>query len=134
MSWIVTLAATSFLPILAVLRLERLLSPPPCRITAPLTLPPIESYFVPAQTQSFGYDFDGNSPPTGYGPTPTMRRIGLVSMVSQLGTGLPNGNTTLSFTYDYLNRRVEKKVSNTATQNLFRIAATSTTAGISLRD
>jgi len=109
MSWIVTLRRLSFLPILAVLRLERLLSPPPCRITAPLTLPPNRSYFVPAQTQSFGYDFDGNLTSDGLWTYTYDAENRLVSMVSQLGTGLPNGNTTLSFTYDYLNRRVEKE-------------------------
>ena len=85
---------------------------------SPINLTPNRSYFVPAQTQSFGYDFDGNLTSDGLWTYTYDAENRLVSMVSQLGTGLPNGNTTLSFTYDYLNRRVEKKVFNTATQNL----------------
>ena len=34
----------------------------------------------------------------------------LISMATLLGSGFPNSNTTIYFSYDYLNRRIEKQI------------------------
>ena len=73
------------------------------------------SYFVPAANQTFQYDADGNLTADGvwnYGYDAENR---LISMVSQLSGGFTNSNLMLSYTYDFQNRRVEKKVYNLLT-------------------
>jgi RHS repeat-associated protein len=69
-------------------------------------------YFVPPASQSFTYDADGNLTFDGvwnYGYDAENR---LIAMTSALGAGFTNSGLTLSFAYDYLNRRVEKRVFN----------------------
>jgi RHS repeat-associated protein len=69
-------------------------------------------YFVPAQTQNLGYDFDGNLASDGVWSYTYDAENRLVRMVSLLPAGLGFTRLQLDFVYDYLGRRVEKDVHN----------------------
>jgi len=77
-----------------------------------------KSYFAPPANQSYQYDDDGNMTSDGiwsYGYDAENR---IISMTNLLPGGFPNSATQLLFTYDYMGRRVEKKVKNTSTSTI----------------
>ncbi len=74
------------------------------------------NYVVPPQVQSFSYDADGNLTADALWTYAYDAENRLISMTSQLPSGFANSYLQLTFTYDYANRRVEKNVYNTSTQ------------------
>jgi RHS repeat-associated protein len=78
--------------------------------------PPLtENYLVPAANQALTYDPDGNLVADGIWSYTYDEENRLTSMTSIALSGWAESNVTISFTYDYLNRRVEKKIVNNAT-------------------
>jgi RHS repeat-associated protein len=66
--------------------------------------------YLPPQTQAFTYDLDGNLTGDGLWSYSYDAENRLVSMTSVAIAGFPN--QLLDFQYDYLGRRVQKKVAN----------------------
>jgi RHS repeat-associated protein len=80
------------------------------------------SWFIPALTQSFSYDADGNMTGDGVWTYTYNAENQLVRMASVLPAGFTGRRLRLDFKYDYQGRRVEKRVydNDTATETLAR--------------
>lgn len=70
------------------------------------------SFFIPPQNQTPTYDADGNLASDGVWTYSYDAENRLISMASALPAGQGFTRLNLTFTYDYLGRRVEKKVVN----------------------
>ena len=80
-----------------------------------------------------GYDADGNLTSDGVWNYVYDGENRLIQMNSTLLAGVGFTRLGIQFTYDYLGRRVEKKVTNLDTIKWFSITSSSTTAGPSSR-
>jgi len=96
--------------------------PAPGTLTVTATMPNStpsmtnRNYFIPKASQTLTYDVDGNLADDGVWTYSYDAENRLSGMTSDLSSGFANYQMGLSYTYDYLNRRVEKRVYNTATQ------------------